>query len=125
MKKVKRQHNQKDCDKLLSPILVKFKPVCLLCGGRTQVAHHHVHKSKSLALRYDFENLINLCNGCHFKLHHNESYWASRVLQIKGMKWFVGLEKRKGILMVGTLKINYNEVYEKLLNILNGQTFPS
>lgn len=91
------------CDKLLSPVLRKLKPDCLLCGAPTQVAHHHVHKSKSNRLRYELENLINLCNGCHFKLHHNESYWASKIVEIKGLKWFKELEKMKN----ETVKTDY------------------
>lgn len=69
-------------------------PNCLLCGGETQVAHHHVHKSKSTRLRYEIDNLINLCGSCHVKLHQNESYWGSRVTEIKGLDWFQGLDRK-------------------------------
>ena len=80
-------------DSLLTPLTIKLKPKCLLCGGPTQVAHHHVHKSKSNRLRYHLENLINLCSGCHFKLHQNESKWASEIVRIKGMEWYENLRK--------------------------------
>jgi 5-methylcytosine-specific restriction endonuclease McrA len=86
---------QKKCDALLSPIIIKLFPRCLLCNRPTQVAHHHVHKSKSSILRYDLENLINLCHSCHFALHQNESYYASRIVQIKGLEWFEGLQRKK------------------------------
>ncbi len=78
---------QKKCDALLTPIIKAMYPKCLLCGMDTEVAHHHVHKSKSNRLRYDFKNLINLCNKCHQALHHNESYYASRIISIKGKTW--------------------------------------
>jgi len=109
---------QKQCDKLLSPLVAKLKPKCLLCNWQTQVAHHHVHKSKSLILRYDLDNLINLCNSCHFKLHYNESYWASKIVEIKWIEWFQDLDKRKNELCVGVNKIDYNAVYERLNNLL-------
>jgi hypothetical protein len=28
-------------------------------------------------------------------LHQNESYWASKIIQLKGLKWFADLEKQK------------------------------
>lgn len=113
-------YTQKNCDKLLTPIVIKQSPKCLFygvnkeCTGNTQVAHHHCHKSKSLILRYDFENLINLCHHCHLMLHFNESYWASKVVQIKGLEWFAYIEKTKNKLMVGKDKINYEVVYKRL-----------
>lgn len=76
------------CDNLLTPIIKSIRPNCLLCGNLTEVAHHHVHKSKSNRLRYELDNLINLCGRCHVRLHANESYWASKVVEIKGLEWF-------------------------------------
>jgi len=104
---------QKKCDALLSPIIIKLFPRCLLCNRPTQVAHHHVHKSKSSILRYDLENLINLCHSCHFALHQNESYYASRIVQLKGLEWFEGLQRKKDKIN----KVNvgwYGGVYLKL-----------
>lgn len=80
-------------DNLLTPIIILLLPRCLLCGHDTEVAHHHVHKSKSTRLRYDFDNLIPLCGSCHFKLHQNESYWASKIVEIKGVEWFIKLAR--------------------------------
>ena len=105
------KYTQKKCDALLSPIIIKLYPRCLLCSGETQVAHHHCHKSKSLTLRYDFKNLIPLCRTCHLKLHWNESYWASIIVKMKGVKWVSYLEKKKQ----ETLRYpNYENIYKKL-----------
>lgn len=84
-------------DALLTPIIKALHPHCLLrgaenCAGLTQVAHHHVHKSSSSRLRYELSNLIPLCNACHILLHGNESYWGSRVTQLRGMDWFDELQ---------------------------------
>lgn len=105
---------QKKCDNLLTPIVKKLHPKCLLCRKPTQVAHHHVHKSKSLALRYDLDNLINLCNSCHFALHQNESYYASKIVKIKGMEWFEELEWKKNRLLVDGGVGFYEENYKRL-----------
>ena len=109
-----KDKNQKICDRLLSPLIKDLFPHCLLCGGETQVAHHFVHKSKSLALRYNLNNLIPLCSSCHFKLHQNEGYWSAKIIEIKGLRWFKAIEKKKNELLVGKKKIDYNKVYKKL-----------
>jgi hypothetical protein len=111
-----RKKNQKDCDKLITPLAKKLNPKCLLCGAPTQVGHHHVHRSKSLILRYDPDNIISLCNSCHFKLHFNESYWASKIVEIKGMEWFKKLDRRKNEI----IKPDYEKIYTKLSTELSG-----
>jgi hypothetical protein len=105
-----KKRTQKQCDALLTPLIKLLNPYCMLCGQSTQVAHHHVHKSKSLVLRYNIDNLIPLCNGCHFKLHLNESYWASKIVETRGIEWFQYLDKEKNKI----IKPNYNEIYEAL-----------
>lgn len=114
-KKTRIQTLRDKCDKLLTPIVRLRNPACLLCGSPTQVAHHHVHKSKSLVLRYDIDNLINLCNKCHFKLHQDESYWASVIVKSKGLRWFNKLEKRKN----QTIKGSEDWYEEQLLKLEN------
>lgn len=106
------------CDNLLTPIVKKLHPRCLLCGKETQVAHHHVHKSKSNRLRYELLNLINLCHSCHNALHNNESYYASRVVKIKGMEWFDQIEKMKQELVKTDVQY-YTANFERLSKLLN------
>lgn len=79
-------------DKVLTPYIVKKHPRCLLCRRNSKVAHHHVRKSRCAALRYEEINLIPLCQRCHFVLHKNESYWASKIVVIKGVLWFKKLD---------------------------------
>ena len=105
-------------DGLLTPLIKQLFPKCLLCGKDTQVAHHHVHKAASNRLRYEISNLINLCKGCHFKLHQNESYWASRIVEIKGLEWFQKLEKI-GTEYVKVDRFWYASNYERLSRLLN------
>lgn len=110
------------CDKLLTPIIKEMHPYCLLqgsetCARVTQVAHHHVHKSRSTRLRYEIDNLIPLCHSCHMMLHQNESYWASKIVQIRGLEWFEELERLKN----EEVKVDvhfYIENYERLREYL-------
>lgn len=96
MKKLPKLKTIRDkADALLTPIIKRLYPRCLLCSRATEVAHHHVHKSKSTRLRYELGNLIPLCHSCHYKLHQNESYWASKVVEIKGLQWFQEIDRLK------------------------------
>ena len=104
-------------DALLTPIIKAKFPRCILCPNPTQVAHHHVHKSKSTRLRYDLDNLIPLCNGCHFKLHQNESYWAGKVIEIRGMDWFKQLDKTQNEIVKAD-RYYYQAAYERLSALL-------
>lgn len=88
---VKTMRNK--CDKLLTPIIKLQHPYCFLqisdnCARVTQVAHHHIKKSQSTAVRYDLNNLIALCHSCHMKLHSQETTWASLVVEKKGLLWW-------------------------------------
>lgn len=111
-------------DALLTPIVQKMHPRCLLCpyAGRnnaTQVAHHHVHKSKSTRLRYELDNLIPLCNQCHLMLHNNESYWASKIVSLRGIAWFTRIERMKNEIVKAD-RLFYQSAYERLALILHG-----
>lgn len=106
------------CDNLLTPIIKAMYPRCLLCPRETEVAHHHIHKSKSSRLRYELDNLIPLCGHCHVVLHNNESYWSSKITAIRGIEWFERLDKL-GREIVKTDVHYYLAQYERLQNILS------
>jgi len=113
------------CDKLLTPIIKAQHPRCFLraaemCAGETQVAHHHVLKSKSSRLRYELDNLIPLCHRCHALLHSHETYWSSVIVERKGMDWWLDLKKKKDEYVKTDVHFyieNYNrlrEIYDTL-----------
>lgn len=83
------------CDKLLTPIIQKMYPYCLLTGAPTEVAHHHVKKSESSALRYYLPNLIPLTHKAHQALHAHETIYSSKIVAIKGIDWWNDLEREK------------------------------
>lgn len=104
---------QKQCDDLLTPIIKKLFPNCLLCGKKTQVAHHHFKKERSLALRYNLKNLIPLCNGCHFRMKWEEGILSCKIMAIKGIEWFKELDE----LNQKKIKPKYGEIYKLLLKL--------
>lgn len=100
-------------DRLLTPWIVGKYKKCELCNMPAQVAHHHIHKSQSSRLRYEEKNLIPLCHPCHCKLHHNESYYASKIVSNRGIKWFEELEKMKHEI-IKTNKDFYQTNYDRI-----------
>jgi 5-methylcytosine-specific restriction endonuclease McrA len=83
------------CDNLLTPIIKKMYPYCLLTGQPTEVAHHHVKKSESNALRYYIPNLIPLTHKAHMALHSHETIYSSKIVAIRGIEWWDDLERMK------------------------------
>ena len=70
---------------------------CECCSKPQQVMHHFFFKSTSSALRYDWDNLIPLCNGCHMKFHSNKvTEMNGLMVKKRGQEWFDDLMKRKG-----------------------------
>jgi len=114
--KIKTVRNK--CDNMLTPLMKKMHDGCLLCGGLVQVGHHHIHKSKSTRLRYELDNIIPLCGGCHMKLHQNESLWGSKVTETMGFDWLHELE-RKGREIIKVDVHYYIAQLERLTDIYN------
>jgi 5-methylcytosine-specific restriction endonuclease McrA len=83
------------CDALLTPIIKKMYPNCLLTGQPTEVAHHAIKKSTSSALRYYLPNLIPLTHVAHNRLHNDETLWTGRLIAARGMYWWNDLEQEK------------------------------
>ena len=109
---------QKKCDSLLSPVVKKLYPKCLLCGADTEVAHHFIKKSVSSYLRYFLPNLIPLCKKCHFRLHFNdEGLWNGKIALKKGKRWLNNLEKHKRD-YVKCDKAYYEKIYKRLRKML-------
>lgn len=113
MKKPSKSYLRNQCDALLTPLTKELQPHCFFCGKRTEVGHHFVHRSKSTALRYEMENLIGLCNSCHFALHQNESYYAAKIVERKGIEWFQRLERMKNVIVKADV-LFYKQKLEKL-----------
>jgi len=88
---------------------------CLICGKPNQVLHHFVPKSVSSNLRYDWENLIPLCNGCHMRLHQSgDPDYEQRIIKARGgSEWYEKLRKR-GREIIKVNREYFTKVIEKL-----------
>lgn len=84
---------QRTADALLQQINSQRHERCFLCNNPNQVGHHFFPKSVSSALRYSLSNIINLCNGCHMRLHQSgDPSYEQRILFLKGADWYKELE---------------------------------
>ena len=82
-------------DRLLQETVRKLSKRCLICGGELSCGHHFFPKSMSNYLRYNMENIIPICVGCHLRHHSGSPEIHATVLRIKGQDWYDNLEREK------------------------------
>ena len=102
----KKKSLRKELDKKLQSIGRKMYDRCLVCGGEYSCLHHYYTKGSSTYLRYDLNNCIPLCVGCHFKHHNGNPDIHNAVNDIMGIEWREALKERRmeGIGFKPTLK---------------------
>ncbi len=92
-----------------------LKPSCELCGGRAVQVHHFFPKGQFGHLRYDLENGISLCMGCHFRLHHQDPTTQQDIIKARGIEWYETLKGKSRLTPNSYQKISfYKNVIEKL-----------
>jgi hypothetical protein len=84
-------------DRRLQELGRKRHKTCLVCGKPMSCLHHYYPKSSAGNLRYYWDNLIPLCQGCHFSHHNGNPEIHNTINRIKGELWLDALkdEKRK------------------------------
>ncbi len=102
------------CDTAMQVKGTKENPNCEICGKPVNCMHHFYPKSVSARLRYDWDNLIPICQGCHSRHHQaGDPRIHGTVIQKRGMGWYERLlEKKKE-----EIKVNigyYKEVLAQL-----------
>lgn len=89
---------RKKADTLLQEIVRAERPFCEHCGKPTQAGHHFYTKGSSSELRYDFDNLIALCAGCHVSHHKGGNPEIHvKIMRDRGPEWFDDLYSRKAM----------------------------
>lgn len=110
---------REDCDRLMQQLGTKKYKWCEVCGAPRQVLHHFYPKSQSSRLRYDSDNLINLCNGCHMRHHQaGDPTIHATIIKNRGVDWYDQLSKTR----FEMIKVNiayYSAVKELLLRQTN------
>lgn len=60
-------------DRIFSKIMHRKMFKCERCGKRINLQIHHIIEkdTKNMELRFDEENIIMLCAGCHYWIHRH------------------------------------------------------
>ena len=117
MKKAKsKAYYRNRCDRLIQEIMLLTHDKCLVCGKPNQVAHHYFAKARCGNLRFNFKNLINLCKGCHLKLHTGDPSIQNEINRIKGDEWLKDLTKARNKFV--KIDITYYRNMVKTLELL-------
>ena len=103
---------QKKCDKKIQEQGRLKYDRCEVCNNPMSCLHHFFPKSISAVLRYDWMNLIFICNGCHMRHHQaGDPRIHATIIRRRGQKWYNQLLKKKE----KTIKTNV-KYYEDILN---------
>jgi len=109
----KKTRLKKKADRAMQQYYIKLRPFCLVCGAPTSCQHHYFPKSMSSVLRYDEENLIPLCAGCHLGVHSKSNPNINKcILEKKGMAWHDDLERRRHAIFKDSIKY-YEDIIKK------------
>ena len=111
----KKAKLRRKCDKLLQETGRQTYTVCLVCGKPMSTLHHFFPKSTCSALRYDWSNLIELCQGCHFSHHNGNPEIHIKVIEARGDEWLQELRAKKRNLFVKTSLEYYKNMERNLL----------
>ena len=105
------------CDRLIQEIGREVYEKCLICGQPVSCLHHYYPKSTCTALRYDWDNLIPLCQGHHFSHHNGNPEIHNLVNKKKGDEWLERLTIKKHTKKVYDGITWYREMFEWLEEI--------
>ncbi len=88
-KKIKKPNRKKlilEADKLWASIVKSRDGKCIYCGsGRNLNAHHIFTKARHGNLRWEQDNGVTLCAGCHtFGVHINPAPYMLKIIEYVG-----------------------------------------
>jgi len=114
MAKSKLARLREQADKVFQQAFCRENPYCECCGKPVSCGHHFFPKSSCSALRYEWDNMIAVCNGCHLKFHSKfGSEIISETVVRRGAKWFQGLMEKKRTLTVKPSQKYYQSIIDK------------
>ena len=109
-KKASVKRLKKYCDELWSEIIKnKFNYKCFYCGKSNYLQSHHLISRKHLSTRYNVDNGLLLCSGCHMlsiiSMHHSpwiilDKLEIERPIQYK---WFLENRTKENLLKNSTI----------------------
>jgi|TARA_Y100000034_G_scaffold43202_1_gene52755 5-methylcytosine-specific restriction endonuclease McrA len=110
-KKIKRLRNK--ADRLLQEKNRRENARCMVCDKECTVGHHFWPKSTSSRLRYEMDNIVPLCQGCHLRHHSGDPTIHAKVLEERGKDWYKKLDSIRREVTKQSIKY-FEDVIEKL-----------
>jgi len=87
MNKLSKTSLKKKMDKLFAE-KVREMGFCQRCGKTSNLQCAHIYSRKNLSIRWDFENAVCLCAGCHlFWAHQEPVEFTNWVRDFKALKY--------------------------------------
>jgi 5-methylcytosine-specific restriction endonuclease McrA len=109
---MKLSYYRNRADKALQKSLTAINKNCELCSKPVSCMHHFYPKSSCSALRYEEDNMIPVCVGCHLGFHSNRSAdFIGRTIERRGLDWFNGLQKMRNRIVKPTIQY-YKDIYD-------------
>ena len=106
-KKVKRSTLKRKADKLFS-LKIREGKVCFNCGSVKNIQCSHIVSRSYKNTRWDLDNAIPLCQGCHLYFTFRPLEWEQYIIKIRG----ASVLKR---LKIKALNLDTNIDYEKII----------
>ena len=107
---------RRKCDALLQEEGKRRYKNCEVCGNPISCLHHFFPKSTSSRLRYDWLNLIPICQGCHMRHHQaGDPSIHGTIIKKRGMEWYEDMK----VIRHEIIKVNvayYEEILKELEN---------
>lgn len=97
MKKPSKSCLRNKLDKLTGQI-VRSKGKCEFCGKKTNLQACHIFSRKYNNTRWDLDNLLCLCAGCHFIAHAEPLLFAENVKTYLGGDKYELLKEKHNII---------------------------
>ena len=78
---------------------IKEDGFCKYCGKTSHLNAHHVFSRSSRSTRWDLENGICQCSGCHtlsskFSAHLTGTEFTLWIIDLRGWEWYADLRER-------------------------------
>lgn len=124
----KRSNHKKLKDALdsMCSLIVRSEGRCIRCNKQSTLQPHHIYSRNNLSVRWDLNNLLCVCAGCHFFAHQNPMEFSSFVWSLKGNEGVAALmQKANSIkkwtdhdleLLLNELTAKYEEISKIRLN---------
>lgn len=88
---------RKELDRLWQQaVMARDGSRCQLCGATGYAGHHVFTKGSSLATRWDLDNGIAVCLGCHYAIHSSKNCteYLARIIDAIGVDRFTSIRQR-------------------------------